>query len=119
MAAGIPLDDTTRAPWLAALADELAQAGANNESVVLACSALKAAYRDQLRAGSPILRLLWLRADAGLLAARLEQRRGHFMPARLLDSQFADLEPPDDAIILDAALPPDRLAVAALRQLGM
>jgi gluconokinase len=94
MHAGIPLNDDDRRDWLASLAGELAQAAAHGTSAVLACSALKRRYRDQLRQGAPGLRLVYLRAEPAQVIARMQARQGHFMPVGLVDSQFADLEPP-------------------------
>ncbi|GAA1222734.1 gluconokinase [Kitasatospora nipponensis] len=94
MAAGHPLTDEDRRPWLAAIGhwmDERLRAG---ESGVLACSALKRAYRDVLREGRPEVRLVYLRGSRELIAARLSARLGHFFPPALLDSQFATLEEP-------------------------
>jgi carbohydrate kinase (thermoresistant glucokinase family) len=90
MAAGIPLDDADRAPWLDAIGAVLA-AG----PVVVACSALKRVYRDRLRAAAPPLQLVFLDGDRAVLAARMAARPGHFMPTSLLDSQLATLERPD------------------------
>lgn len=89
MAAGIPLDDDDRAPWLDAVGRVLA-AG----PVVVACSALKRAYRDRLRAAAPDLQLVFLDGGRELLAMRMVGRPDHFMPASLLDSQLATLERP-------------------------
>ena len=89
MAAGIPLDDADRAPWLDAIGAVLA-AG----PVVVACSALKRSYRDRLRAAAPAMQLVFLEGSRELLASRMAARPGHFMPASLLDSQLATLEPP-------------------------
>jgi gluconokinase len=92
MAAGHPLTDADRAPWLAAIAglmDKWAAAGGDG---VIACSALRRAYRDVLRRDGA--RFVFLDVDRSLLAARLAHRHGHFMPAALLDSQLATLEPP-------------------------
>jgi len=94
MAAGIPLTDEDRYGWLRALAGRLAQARQAGTGAVLACSALKRAYRDILRAGAPSLRLVFLSGDRAVLAERLAARRGHFMPASLLESQLATLEAP-------------------------
>jgi gluconokinase len=105
MRAGMPLDDADRAPWLALLNGRLRDARAAGEPVVLACSALKQRYRDQLAEGVPGLRFVHLAGSRDLIAARLAARRHRYMPARLLDSQFATLEPPADAIVLDVALP--------------
>ena len=117
MAAGRPLDDAARAPWLAALAaaiDGWLEAGDN---VVFACSALRRSYRAALRRDSERVRLVYLRADEPLLAARLAARREHFMPASLLTSQLATLEEPgpeEGAIVVDAAESPTAL-VARIR----
>jgi len=90
MASGQPLDDTDRAPWLAAVGRSLA---ATDGPVVIGCSALKRIYRDTIRdnAGEPVF-FLHLDAPRAVLARRVETRRHHFMPASLLDSQFAALE---------------------------
>ena len=110
MQSGQPLDDNDRAGWLAALAHQLAVA---DGSVVLACSALKKSYRDRLLAdvSGPHLIVL-LKAPAAVIRQRLERRPNHFMPASLLDSQLAILEPPADAIVVDATLPLDRILAA-------
>jgi carbohydrate kinase (thermoresistant glucokinase family) len=94
MRAGIALDDTDRAGWLDALAARLAEARAAGRGAVLACSALKRSYRDRLRQGSPELRLVYLHGDRRTLGARLAARRHRYMPASLLASQLATLEPP-------------------------
>lgn len=90
MRAGVALTDADRAPWLQRLAGELADAG----DAVLACSALKRRYREVLRARVPTLRVIHLHGDPALLRARVATRADHYMPASLLDSQLADLEPP-------------------------
>jgi gluconokinase len=121
MASGIPLTDQDRAPFLEAVADAIAlQRGSG---VVAACSALKRRYRDLLRArGGPILFVL-PQMDRADLLARLKARQGHFMPASLLDSQLADLEPPDpdeQALVLPGAAPLEQnvtLAIEGLRTL--
>ena len=90
MAAGIPLEDADRWPWLRALADRIARAGARGARSVLACSALKRSYRDVLRTGGERVRFVHLHGDRAVLAARLAARTGHFFPAGLLDSQLGD-----------------------------
>jgi gluconokinase len=118
MRAGIALPDAERAPWLDALAARLAQAGAADEAVVLACSALKRSYRDALRRGAPALTLVHLTGSAALLAERISARPGHYMPPTLLPSQLATLETPggdERAITLDIAAATDDL-VAAIRK---
>jgi gluconokinase len=92
MRAGIPLTDTDRWPWL----DRVAQTLAAEAPAIIGCSALKRAYRDRIRAGAggPV-RFVHLAGSRDLIAARMAQRSGHYMPLSLLDSQFAALEPPD------------------------
>lgn len=100
MAAGIPLGDAERAPWLDALAQSIAEHAAAGRSAVYACSALKRSYRAALLAhGVPAanVRFVHLHAPREVLEERLARRRGHFFPASLLDSQLRDLEPPGDA----------------------
>jgi gluconokinase len=100
MRAGIPLDDNDRAPWLAALHAAIGNWLSSKSDVVLACSALKQAYRQQLMF-SPTVRLVYLRGSRELIARRLSQRHGHYMDPDLLPSQFAALEEPVDAIVVD------------------
>lgn len=122
MAAGRALDDADRAPWLAALAAELARHAAAGQGVVLACSALKRRYRDILRAAAPGLRFLHVHGAPALIAQRLAGREGHFFPARLLDSQLAALEMlgPDEAgAVVDIGLPVAAQVEQALRLLGL
>jgi gluconokinase len=109
MSKGIPLTDEDRAPWLAALHKLLADAEQRGESAILACSALKEAYRRVLADGLPSLRIVFLQGDPATLQARLDHRVGHFMPRTMLPSQMAALEPPTDpgVIVINAAQPPD------------
>lgn len=119
MAGGTPLTDADRAGWLDALAGRLAAAAAG-PGLVLGCSALKRAYRDRLRQAAPELRLVHLHGQADLLAQRMAQRQDHYMPASLLPSQLATLEPPapdEHALVLDIAQPLDRLVAAAVQHL--
>lgn len=96
MARGIPLTDEDRQPWLIAIAQRLQEADRTGSGLVIACSALKRSYRDLLRSrGSAKIRFVYLRGDQSLVADRLKGRHGHFMPASLLESQFAALEEPD------------------------
>jgi gluconokinase len=108
MASGVPLTDDDRAGWLAALVDLIREHIEAKGPAVLACSALKRQYRDQLRVG-PEVRFVHLHGSQGLIAARMRLRKGHYMKATLLDSQFAALEPPEDALTLDVADPPEAL----------
>jgi gluconokinase len=94
MAAGTPLDDTDREPWLRRLREEVVDATAAGDLTVLACSALKKSYRRTLGVGSPGVVLIYLKGEASLLANRLAKRAGHYMPAMMLESQLATLEEP-------------------------
>jgi gluconokinase len=94
MASGIPLTDDDRAGWLRALATRIHDAKDAGDGLVLTCSALKRSYRDVLRAAVPELRFVFLTGPRALIADRLANRRGHFMPASLLESQLATLEDP-------------------------
>lgn len=120
MAAGIPLTDADRHGWLQAVAGELGKAGSQTRGVVIGCSALKRSYRDLLRAAAADLRFVHLHGDPALLRERLAERRGHYMPASLLQSQLDTLQPPtadEHALTLDIARPAPELAAAAERWL--
>lgn len=120
MAAGIPLTDADRHGWLQAVAQRLSQAAGQGLGVVVSCSALKRAYRDQLREAAPGLRLLFLHGDAGLIGDRLAARQGHYMPVSLLQSQLDTLEPPapdERPIALPITQPPEALVAEAVRHL--
>src|SRR5216683_3938442 len=95
MQAGVPLTDEDRWPWLDAIAAWIDERIAAGESAVVTCSALRRAYRDFLREGRADVRMIFLQADREVVARRLTGRPGHFFPARLLDSQIRDLEPPE------------------------
>jgi gluconokinase len=118
MRVGTPLTDADRAPWLARLNGVLRARAAAGQSAVLACSALKATYRKALLAELPAARLVHLRGTKALIAARLAERRGHYMNPALLDSQFAALEEPDDAIVADVSDSPEAIVAALRRALG-
>jgi gluconokinase len=94
MHAGTPLTDEDRWPWLRAIAAEIDRVCAAGEHVVIACSALKRAYRDILVHGRKDVRIVFLDGSQQLIAGRLAKRKGHFMPPDLLPSQFRTLEPP-------------------------
>jgi gluconokinase len=118
MRRGIPLEDADRWPWLQILSAEINRWLAAGKPVVLACSALKRSYRDVLAKGRPDVRFVHLKGDKRLIRERLDRRRGHYMPATLLDSQFAALEPPSDAITVDVAGTPDAIAATILGALS-
>ena len=113
MAAGIPLVDADRWPWL----DAVAAALASDAPVIASCSALKGAYRDRLRGGlNTPLHFLHLAGDRAILAQRMAERPGHYMPVSLLDSQLATLEPPRpaEALTLPMDMPIDLLVETAI-----
>lgn len=97
MAAGTPLNDDDRRPWLARLQQLLAAHLAAGETAVLACSALKQSYREQLRAGNAALRFIYLHGDMNTIRRRLQARENHYMAAEMLPGQFDTLEEPSPA----------------------
>jgi gluconokinase len=121
MRQGIPLDDGDRAPWLAALASAIGEWIATDRGVVLSCSALKRDYRARLIRRPDRVRLVYLRGDRSQIARRIEARRDHFMPADLLDSQLATLEPPGEderPIVVAVAGSPSEIAERVIAELG-
>jgi gluconokinase len=96
MAGGIPLDDGDRWPWLQRIAEVIGEHEADGTSLVITCSALKRSYRDLLREGHPSVWFAHVQASPAVLAERLANRQGHYMPPSLLDSQLATLEPLGD-----------------------
>lgn len=118
MRGGIPLTDTDREPWLAALRAEIDGRLARGEPGVLACSALKKAYRDRLDAGAAVS-FVYLRGDAALIRERLLARKGHYMDPGLLDSQFAALEEPEGVLAVDVAATPPEIASSIESKLGL
>ncbi|GAB3465354.1 gluconokinase [Azotobacter salinestris] len=106
MSAGIPLTDEDRDGWLGILCDELRHAIAAGRRPVLSCSALKRSYRERLRQAVPGLGFVYLELSPAVAARRVAERPGHFMPASMIDSQFAILEPPlhePRTLVLDAS----------------
>jgi gluconokinase len=120
MAAGEPLTDTDRAPWLARVRAWVDDRIADGEPGVITCSALKRSYRDVLR--DPHVVFVHLTGQRDLLATRLAARRGHFMPLSLLDSQLADLEPPgqdEQALSVDIGAAPEQQVAEIVHGLGL
>jgi carbohydrate kinase (thermoresistant glucokinase family) len=112
MRSGTPLTDEDRWPWLRAIADAIDACRARGESAVVACSALKRAYRAVLIGDRPDVVLVYLRGSQTLIGERLRVRKGHFMPPGLLDSQFATLEEPgaeEAPVIADIGGTPDAI----------
>ncbi len=121
MSAGTPLTDADRAPWLAAIRDWLSDQADAGRPGVVTCSALKRAYRDELRTARGRVRFVHLTGSPELLAERMAHRSGHFMPTSLLPSQLATLEPlaPDeDGVTVDVAASPEEIADAVLARLA-
>ncbi|HEY0183277.1 MAG TPA: gluconokinase [Rhodopila sp.] len=120
MKAGVPLTDEDRLPWLRAIAAREDELLAEGRSAVVACSALKRAYREILIGGRPDTLLVYLRGSKALINERMKARKGHFMPPALLDSQFAALQEPgpdEHPIIVDIGGPVETVIQDALRQL--
>jgi gluconokinase len=121
MAAGVPLTDSDRRPWLDRIADWIGVRERDRSSSIVTCSALRRGYRDRLRRGHPSVWFVHLVAPADVVAARIGGRQGHYMPAGMLRSQFDTLEPLDSdepGQAIDALTPPGEIAeriVVALR----
>jgi gluconokinase len=105
MEAGIPLNDSDRAPWLAALHGQLLSTLKAGHHPVLACSALKATYRAQLLEGMDGIAVIYLKGSYALIWSRMSTRASHYMKPEMLQSQFDALEEPADAIVLDVKMP--------------
>ena len=118
MKAGIPLDDADRAPWLASLRQAIEQWIAKRENVVLACSALKKNYRDELVVGREVS-FVYLKGSYDLIYQRLKQRHGHFASAKILAGQFADLQEPDDTLTVKIDQPVEEIVAEIRRGLGL
>lgn len=121
MRSGTPLDDADRWPWLEAIRADMARWLAAGETAVVACSALKRAYRDLLRQAGPEVRFVHLAGDEALIAGRLAGRRGHYMPPGLLPSQLATLEEPvdePDVLRIEVDDEPEAIVEQILARLG-
>jgi gluconokinase len=122
MSAGHPLTDEDRWPWLRAIADEIDRASAAGERVVIGCSALRRIYRDVLVHGRHDVRIVYLEGTQALIAGRLGERKGHFMPPGLLTSQFGTLEPPapdEHAVTVSIDAPAETIVDNILSQLKL
>ena len=115
---GVPLDDTDRAPWLQILSREIGTWLDTGQTVVLACSALKQTYRDTLQGGRAGVQFVYLKGEPTLIRERLGQRKGHYMPPSLLDSQFAALEEPTGVIAAEVDGTPEEIVSGILAKLG-
>ena len=119
MAAGIALNDTDRAPWLASIRELIASSLARKRDIVLACSALKQTYRDEIMVDRALVKIVYLKGSPELIASRIAHRTNHFMNKDLLGSQFDTLEEPRDAIVVDIAPPPEVIVENIRKQLGL
>ena len=115
---GIPLTDADRLPWLEAIHTELVRLSAAGDNVVLACSALKQSYRDQLSAGLE-MPIVYLRGSYDEMRRHIERRHGHFAGESILAGQFAELQEPQDALVLDVSRTPDELSAAVIARLNL
>jgi carbohydrate kinase (thermoresistant glucokinase family) len=122
MHSGIPLEDADRWPWLDAIAALIREWRAADGHGLITCSALKKSYRQRLTGGEPGVCFVYLKGSRDLLGQRLAARRGHFMPASLLDSQFATLQEPEadePAVVVDVSGDPESIAAEVIRRLGL
>jgi gluconokinase len=114
---GIPLSEADRGPWLDAIHDELLRRNGERQNVVLACSALKQAYRDTLGAGLE-MKIVYLRGSSEQLLRNLASRQNHFAGEDLVPSQLATLEEPSGALVEDISLPPEEIVERICSRLG-
>lgn len=119
MAAGIPLTDRDRIPWLLAIRENIESHLAAQQPAIFSCSALKADYREVLQRDDNQIKFVYLKGTKGQIAAHLQARKGHFMPAELLDSQFATLEEPENAWVYDVGASPEMIVDGIQQQLGV
>lgn len=117
MRQGIPLTDGDRENWLRALREIIVRSLAKNELAAITCSALKAKYREILQGGDARVKFVYLTGPPALIEERLKNRTGHFMPAALLASQLATLEPPADALTLGIEKSPEQIVAGLIHLL--
>lgn len=118
MADGIPLNDSDRAPWLASLRSLILSSLKGDKPGVLACSALKELYRQQLLKDNEGIQLIYLKGSYDLIWSRMSARRGHYMKPEMLQSQFETLEEPANALTIDVSTPMDDIISKVLEQMG-
>lgn len=119
MSAGTPLTDDDRAPWLAAIRTYIRDTLSRGESAIVTCSALKEAYRRAAIPDGDRVRLVHLAGDYQMILQRMNARQGHFMKPEMLQSQFATLEPPAQALVVDVAQTPDAIVALLRRELKL
>jgi gluconokinase len=118
MARGLPLEESHRRPWLAALRAGIEEVCATGGRAVFSCSALREVHRKQLASGVDGLRLVYLAGDYETIRDRVVRRQGHWFDPALVDSQFEALEPPRDALVIDVSEAPDAIVERIVRALG-
>jgi gluconokinase len=120
MSRGIPLTDEDRLPWLKSIRDAMQQWQAQGKNAVIACSALKRSYRELLGIGAneKDVRLVYLKGTYDLLLERLHSRKGHYMKDKMLVSQLADLEEPEDALTVDVSKSPEEIVSEIRKELS-
>ncbi len=118
MSRGIPLTDDDRWPWLDAIRAKIESLEAEGQSGVLTCSGLKEIYRDRLKPGDADIKFVYLKGSYDLIQSRMAARQ-HFMKPEMLASQFASLEEPHDALIIDISHPPEACALQIIRSLDL
>ena len=118
MAAGTPLDDSDRAPWLAALHDLISSSLKQNRPGVLACSALKERYRQQLLKDNPNVQLVYLKGSYDLIWSRMSARKDHYMKSHMLQSQFEALEEPQNALVIEITRSVDEIVQEIMEYTG-
>jgi gluconokinase len=118
MRQGLPLNDEDRQPWLERLRTEIVRQAKNGVSVVMACSALKKQYRTLL-AAVPGMQFVYLKGTLAEVAQRLSTRREHFADEKILAGQFADLEEPDEAIVIEIHSTPEKIVGEIRKKLGI
>jgi len=119
IAKGVPLDDQDRKPWLKILNKLIHHHLMEGDSMLLACSALKKGYRDQLAQGNPNTIFVYLKGDFDLIFSRMQNRPGHYMEVNMLRSQFEALEEPVDALVIDINQNLDSIAGEIIRDLNI
>lgn len=117
MTSGIPLNDSDRAPWLATLQDLISWALKEGRHGVLACSALKERYRQQLLAGNPDVQIVYLKGTYDLIWSRMSKRSDHYMRPHMLKSQFEALEEPTNALTVSASRPVNEIVQELVKYL--
>lgn len=119
MSKGIALTDDDRLPWLASIKKVIDQCCEGGSDAIVACSALRRDYRFYLAANIPEIRFVYLKGEFSIIRERMKSREGHYMKAGLLESQFASLEEPDDAMVIDIGESPKEIVSRVVREMGV